>query len=60
MEINNGRVHIYNGTGEIILTRDLSIQKGINKFTFDLSSFPVGTYFINVPELEINSRFIKM
>ena len=56
----DGQLHIYNGTGQIVLTQNLDIQKGFNKYTFDAANFPVGTYFIHVTELEIISRFIKM
>ncbi len=55
-----GTVIIYNVAGQIIHSEQNVFNQGFNEFNYDVSNFPVGTYFIQVPALEITSRFIKM
>ena len=55
-----GEVIIYNSTGQIVLREKNTFNQGFNEFNYDVSDFPVGTYFIKIPEMEITSRFIKM
>jgi subtilase family serine protease len=54
---------ISNAMGQVVLTQQLPIEKGMNKATFDVSALPQGLYFIqtNVGKgRNVPTKFIKM
>ena len=53
-------VIIYNTTGQIMIREAKTITRGYNDFTFVVTSLPVGTYFIKIQEMNLETRFIKL
>ncbi len=53
------QVVIYSATGQIIMNTSKSILVGFNECSYDVSTLPVGTYFIDIPEVGFKSRFVK-
>jgi subtilase family serine protease len=54
---------ISNAMGQTVLTKELAIERGMNKATFDVSNLPQGLYFIqtNVGKgRNVPTKFIKM
>jgi hypothetical protein len=54
---------ISNSMGQVVLSQQVPIEKGMNKATFDVSSLPQGLYFIqtNVGKgRNVPTKFIKM
>jgi alpha-amylase len=50
-------IEVSNVLGKIIHRKEIMTQEGLNDFSFDLSSFPQGVYFLNI---EIgNDRWMK-
>ncbi|HAS45987.1 MAG TPA: hypothetical protein DCS93_36225 [Microscillaceae bacterium] len=47
-ETDTGRVTLYGISGQVMLTNQLSIEKGVNTFILDISRFAAGTYVLKV------------
>ncbi len=43
-------VSIYDVTGQLIMTRAIDASQGINTFTLDVRSYPVGIYFVQLQQ----------
>lgn len=50
---------IFDGTGQLILQRNLSLITGDNLTTIEVTDWPVGMYFIRIPGLDVTSKFVK-
>lgn len=56
---SNGTISIYDATGKVKIKTAAQFEIGFNDFQFDLTDFPIGTYFIRIPELSYATRFLK-
>jgi len=59
LEDQNTLIQIFDITGVLKYTQEVSLAKGNNTVTLDINELNVGVHFIRIPGLSFNGNFIK-